>query len=96
MKDNLINNIQKFINSPFKYSDLLIFLDKQKDFLLQESILDKTEECEYNAIWDTIMDLQKVYEFANKSNLIIGTKYSVLTLFNYNYKCRTESKKTIV
>lgn len=34
MKNNLIKTIQKFINTPFKYSDLLAMLDKQQDFLV--------------------------------------------------------------
>lgn len=93
MKESLIQGIQKFLNTPFKYTELILFLDKQKDFLLQKHILDKSEDCEYNALWDTVLCLENEFKFADKPNLIVGTQYSVLSLFNYNYKWRKAVSK---
>jgi uncharacterized protein YjcR len=89
MKDNLIKLVQKFINTPFSYLELLIFLDKQKYFLLQKNILEKTEDCEYNSLWDTMLCLEDFFSFANSNNLIIISEISVLSIFNSNYKWRS-------
>lgn len=94
MKENLIKTIQKFLNTPFRYAELLAMLDKQKDFLLQKNILDKTEDCEYNALWDTICYLEKFFAYADAPNLVIGAEISVLGIFDYNYKERRKSFKT--
>lgn len=91
MKENLIKTIQKFLNTSFRYSELLAMLNKQKDFLLQNNILDKTEDCEYNALWDTICDIEKYFVYANKPNLAIGAEISVLGIFDYNFKERRKS-----
>ena len=88
MKENLIKAIQKFLNRPFRYSELLIFLDKQKDFLLQKNIIDKTEDCEYNALWDTILEVEKKFKYADAPNLVIGCEMSILKTFDDNFKCR--------
>ena len=93
MKENLIKLIQKFINTPFFYADLLVYLDKQKDFLLQESILQKTETNEYNSLWDTICFLERHFLFAKEPNYIIGSKISILSIYNLSYKERVESIK---
>lgn len=94
MKENLIKTIQKFLNTPFRYTELLKMLDKQKDFLLQNNILDKTEDCEYNALWDTILDLEKFFAYGNADNLVIGAELSVLLVFDTNYKERRKNFKT--
>ena len=96
MKENLIKTIQKFLNAPFEYADLLVMLDKQKDFLLQKTILDKTEDCEYNALWDTICCLEKFFAYADSPNLVIGAQISVLGIFDCNYKERRGSHKTYI
>lgn len=93
MKEKLIKEIQKFINSSFRYSELLKFLDKQKDFLLQKNILEKLEDCEYNALWDTICYLERFFAYANAPNLIIGCELSVLKTFDSNYKERKKNFK---
>ncbi len=92
MKEKLIKEIQKFLNQPFKYSALLLFLDKQKDFLLQPNILDKAEEYEYNALWDTIIELEKYFNYAKETNMTIGCQLSVLGLFDHNLKERKKYK----
>ena len=92
MKEKIIKDIQKFINIGFNYSQLLIFLDKQKDFLLKKNILEKTEECEYNALWDTILDLEKFFLFGNKPSLVIKARISILKIFDYNLKERIKLK----
>ena len=94
MKENLIKTIQKFLNTPFRYADLLVMLDKQKDFLLTKNILEKTEDCEYNALWDMIMELEKIFLYANAPNLVIGAEISVLGIFDRNFKERKENFKT--
>jgi len=91
MKENLTKTIQKFLNTPFKYTELLAMLDKQKDFLSQKNILDKTDECEYNALWDTINDLENFFAYAKTPNLTIGAEVGVLAIFNYNYAERNKS-----
>ena len=93
MKENFIKGIQKFLNMPFKYRDLLIFLDKQKDFLLRKDILEKTEEAEYNALWDVITELESFFVYAKGENMTIGVEMSVNRLFEYNYKKRNERNK---
>ena len=37
IKDKLLKELQKFLNQPFKYNELLKFIDKQRDFLLKEN-----------------------------------------------------------
>ncbi len=93
MKENLISIIQKFLNKPFTYAEILVILDKQKDFLLTKNILDKTEDCEYNALWDTIFDLEKCFLPFKDPNLIIGCQLDVLEIFDYNFKERRKSYK---
>lgn len=88
MKEKLIKEIQKFLNAPFKYASLIAFLDKQKDFLLQKNVLDKTDEAEYNALWDAILDLEKFFSYANDPMLTIGAEISVLRVFDSNLKNR--------
>ena len=88
MKENLIKQIQKFLNAPFRYSDLLIFLNKQKNLLLQKNILDKTDGYEYNAIWDTILEVEGIFKYADAPNLVIGCEMSVLKTFDDNFKSR--------
>jgi len=68
-------------------------LDKQKDFLLTKNILEKTEDCEYIALWDTIMELEKIFLFAKEPNWVIGTQTSVLGIFDRNFKERKENFK---
>jgi hypothetical protein len=89
MKENLIKTLQKFLNSPFRYVELLNILDKQKDFLLTKNILEKTEGYEYNALWDTISDLEKTFLYAKAPNLAIAARISVLGIFDRNFKNRT-------
>jgi len=91
MSERLIKEIQKFLNAPFRYADLIKFLDKKKNFLLHKNIIDKTNEREYNALWDTINDLERLFLFGNKPQLVIGTKVSVLKIFNYNLSERTKN-----
>lgn len=93
MKESLIKTIQKFLNTPFRYSDLLVMTDKQKDLLLTKNILYKTEDCEYNALWDTIIDIEKVFLYANATQLVISAEISVLGIFNRNFKERIKSKQ---
>ena len=88
--NNLLNVVQKFLNQPFYYSELLAVTDKQKDFLLQKGVMDKIEECEYNALWDTILDLEDMFSFAKAPNLVIGTRTSVVSMFNRNFKERNK------
>lgn len=91
MHEKLIKEIQKFLNQPFRYDELIKMLDKQKDFLLQKNVLDKTDDCEYNALWDTILDLEKFFLYGNEPNLTIGVKISVLAVFDYNLKQRKKN-----
>ena len=89
MKESIIKSIQKFLNQPFKYAALTLFLDKQKDFLLQPNILEKTEECEYNALWDTIIYLEGLFKYAKRTEMTIAIDdLSVLLIFDTNYKER--------
>jgi hypothetical protein len=88
MKENLIKTLQKFLNSPFKYAELLVILDKQKTLLLQENVILKTEECEYNALWDTVLEIEKNFAIFNKPNLVINTEFSVTILYDHNFKSR--------
>ena len=88
MKEALIKTIQKFLNTHFWYAALLIMLDKQKDLLLTKNVLDKTDDFEYNALWDTIIELEKMFLYANAPNWVIGAEISVLKVFNDNLKER--------
>lgn len=95
MKENFIKDIQKFLNSPFRYAALLIFLDKKKDFLLQGNIIDKADELEYNAMWDTIIYLEGFFLYAKEPNLVIGVEISVLRVFDDKFKERNFYKQKI-
>ena len=88
MRENLIKVLQKFFNSPFRYKDAMNFLDKQKDFLLTPNVLNKTEEHEYNALWDTVLNLEKSFSYAKEPNLVMATRLSVLLIFDNNFKER--------
>jgi hypothetical protein len=88
MKDGFLKIIQKFLNTPFQYVDLLAMLDKQKDFLMDENILNKTEEREYNSLWDTVICLEKYFEYAKDSCFVIYSKVSVKGVFDSNYNSR--------
>lgn len=88
MKENLIKGVQKFINTPFFYAELDILLDKKMDFLLEDHILNNTEECEYNALWDMIGYLKTFYSNLNSHNLAIATNMSVSKIFEFMYKKR--------
>lgn len=78
--EELIKDIQKYINGQFFYPQLLQFLDKKKDYLLIPKIVDGSEEKEYNAIWDTIMYIESY--FLPYSGYIITSTHSVSKLFN--------------
>tara|TARA_R110000823_G_scaffold50477_4_gene126568 strand:+ start:625 stop:912 length:288 start_codon:yes stop_codon:yes gene_type:complete len=95
MKENLIKTLQKFLNNPFTYAELFKMLDKQKDFLLQDKILNTTEEAEYNALWDTIGQLETKFKFGDKPKVIIGTETSVTRMFDLNLKQRRASLKVV-
>lgn len=93
MKDGIIKSIQKFINSPFTYKDLLAMLDKQKDFILEKNVIEKIDDHTYNAIWDTILMLENHFSFANSEKYVIASEVSVSKIFDYNLKCRTKTKQ---
>lgn len=83
MKESFINKLQKFINVGFTYADLLVLIDKQRDFLLTKNILEKTEPNELNALWYTLDWLEKYFSFAKEDGLIIGTaNRSVALIFD--------------
>ncbi len=93
MKEDLIKNLQKFIDKPFFYKELLEYLDKQKDILLQEKVIEKTEKNDYNALWDTINDIEKLFSYAKEPNFVIGSSnISVLKRFNLNHELRKKYK----
>lgn len=88
MKDTVIKTLQKFLNGIFTYDQLLIFLDQQKDFLLKDYVIDNTERSEYNALWDTVLYLQRYLSYADKPNTLIACEINVLQLFDNNLKDR--------
>ncbi len=75
---------------PFRYEALVIFLDGQMDFLLKENILSKTDQDEYNALWDTLIDIKQFFSYADDPTLVIGCEISVLKIFDYNFKSRNK------
>ncbi len=93
MKEDFLKAVQKFLNSMFLYSDLLKFTDQQKDFLLRKDVLNKMDDNEYNAAWDTLLDIENMFSFAKNRNVVIGTKTSVSGIFNQNLKWRQSVKK---
>ena len=93
IQDSLIKGVQKFLNAPFYEQELLIFLDKSKDFLLQPYVISKTEDNIYNSLWDMLLSVEKEYSFGIKTSIIIGTKISVLAIYDYHYKERISIKK---
>ena len=88
MRENLIKTIQRFINSPFRHSDLVVFLDKQKDFLLQPNVIDKADELEYNSLWDVICDIEVFLNYGKSERMAMACEISVLKLYDDNYKQR--------
>ena len=88
MKESLIKLIQKFLNTPFKYPAFAAFIDKQKDFLLQPNILNNTDQHEYNAIWDTINDIELKLKYAKETDFTIGAQFSVLKMYEFNLNSR--------
>jgi hypothetical protein len=83
MKEDLIKKLQKFINNPFSYSELLIFLDKQIDILLHNQ---EWENNKYIALWDTISDLERYFSYAQDSKYLIISNISIQQIVNYYYQ----------
>ncbi len=92
MKENLIKIVQKLLNNAFRYADLATLINKQKDMLLSPNVLDKIEECEYNALWDMLIELENIFAYGNKPELSMAAEISVLRIFDQNYKERLTYK----
>jgi hypothetical protein len=87
--EKVVLTIQKFLNGSFKHTELFAMLDRQKDFLLQKHVLYKTDDNEYNALWDTMGCVEEFFAYGKSPNLVIGVaNFSVLGVFNHNYKQR--------
>ncbi len=88
MFEKLIKEIQKFVNTPFRYADLLLLLDKKKDFLLSKNILENSDEFEYNAMWDMIIDLEEQLLILEGENLVILSTISIESIYRYHLNIR--------
>ncbi len=88
MKEKFIKDLQRFLNQGFRYKDWQLFFEKQQIFLLQENIINKTEKCEYNSLWDVLFVIDQHFALLNKDNLSIGTECNVTAIFNDNLKYR--------
>jgi len=88
MEKKFINGLQKSINKTSSYSELLLFLEKQKDFLLSNNLFDKIESEKYNSMWDTLYFLKSYFKFSDSPNIFFVSKLSILEVFNYNLDLR--------
>lgn len=88
MFEKLIKEIQKFINTPFRYSDLVILLDKKKDFLLSKNILENSDEFEYCAMWDMMIDLEEQLKILEDKNLVILSEINIQEIYRYHLNIR--------
>ena len=87
--NNIIKNIQKFVNAGFYYSNWSDFEDKQIKLLLNPPVAEKIEKNKYNAIIDTIYWFDNHVCFVKNGNYIITSKISVNKLYQYNLKIRS-------
>jgi len=92
MKDKIIKSLQKILNSQFTYQELFNVIDTNKDFLTQSNIISKTDESEYNAIWDTIICIEDYFRFAKHKPIITTSSISVNKIFEYNYDQRLNNR----
>ena len=92
MKENIIKLVQKLLNSSFRYSELLALTNKQKDLLISPNVIDKLEECEYNALWDMLIELENIFAYGNKPGFSMAAEISVLRIFDSKYKERLTYK----
>lgn len=88
MENELVKLLQKFLNAPFYYHELLAFLDKQEDLLLKPEVANKINEDEYNALWDTYLEMEEIFKYANAPNLVVGTWTNVKDVYGRNLKWR--------
>lgn len=94
MKDNFIKEVQKFLNTPFRHSDFLLFIDRQKKFLLKPDLIIESEQHEYNALWDLLEELERMFAYGKNPDLIIGAAVSAQSIFDFNFKLRESKTKT--
>lgn len=92
MREKIIITVQKFLNTPFKYFELVKMLDNQRNLLLSPNIADKIDDDEYNALWDALMDLEEKMRFAESPKLTVWTNISFLFIFDKNHKIRKQMK----
>lgn len=87
--------VQKFINKPFYFSELVNFIDRQKNFLL--SLIDNVEIAEYNSLWDTVIEIEKYFNKFNSPAYIVVSHVNVEKIFTNNFKLRSkiEKKKSV-
>jgi hypothetical protein len=96
MKEKIIKEIQEFINRPFKKKDLISFLDKQFNFITQDSINDKFEKNEYNALFDTLDTIKNKYYFLDDNLVCVTVDYSILLVFNTHLEERKRYTSTSI
>jgi hypothetical protein len=90
MLEKIIQEIQKLINGQFKYAELIALLDKKKDFLLRQEILDKLPTEQYNAMWDTMINLEEFFKTFSNNNYVTTSEIPVNRIFQHNLKLRTK------
>lgn len=91
--EKIIKELQDFINKSHSYSELINFLDEKFKFILQDSINDKIEKSEYNAMLDLFDHLKNHFKSMNQDGLVFtSTGFSINLRFNYFLEIRKFGK----
>lgn len=93
MEKKVIKELQKFINTPFRYKDWAVFEESKLDYMLKDFMIDRMERNPYNALWDTILWLSDHFMFSKDKQIVMMSTISVLALYNMNLKERETAIK---
>jgi len=89
---NMVKGFQRFLNTPFFLSELLVYVDGQEDKLLNENVVKKIPDAEYNALYCTLCDVRQYFKnISEDSKWVFVSTISVLTVYNNNYSHYSKS-----
>ena len=88
--ENIINNIQKILNNPFRYKDLEAYVNKSENILIGIAQTDKIDKREFNASFDFIYYILDKHQFMQSNDNLVGlSKIGCTKIYNSFLESRT-------
>jgi len=90
MIEEVVKEMQRVLNRPFRHDELLRAIDAQRKYLLGKYILRDADELEYNTAWDMLHYFEHRFTQFADSRWAISVRISVLLIFNHHLSQRKQ------